>query len=87
MRENNILETITAFQEALFSGELTELGEHFAKIADALGSWSACLTEERQMQLVALLESVLKAFANQDYLLVADLLEYQLLPFVKEGGK
>ncbi len=84
--KEKIMKEISGFQESFFAGKFSVLGERFANLADDLSVFCACLTSEEQSGLIELLNPILTAYAAQDYLLVADLLEYTLRPFIETGG-
>lgn len=76
-----IWQEIDKAQEQFFTYRIDEAGRTFLTIVDTL---QELLPHHEQIrgQVLPLLEEMLGAMQNQDYLLVADLLEFRLKPLV-----
>lgn len=82
-KEGGIMAAIAGFQACLFNGRFSELNTAFTAVADELAAALPMLTEEQQRTLAAKLNPVLEAYARQDFLLTADMLEYEVRPVLE----
>lgn len=75
---NNVGAAITAFR----LGMEGQANDCLTQTIDSLGAVLSGISPDKLSQLTALLPEVLAAQTRQDYLQVADLLEYRLMPLL-----
>jgi hypothetical protein len=80
-----IIETIDAIQEKIFQYDVKETGSMLAGLIEQLSSLLPGLEEQRITDLNDILSTMMAALQNADYLLVADLLKYELEPYVRRS--
>ncbi|MDU4959247.1 MAG: hypothetical protein E6X17_01085 [Sporomusaceae bacterium] len=73
---------IAESQLAIFSYRLDLFTERFLELIDLLTAGMQSLTVEEQENLNSVLQVLLTAYEGKDYLLVADLLEFELKPLI-----
>lgn len=80
----NIFDTMAAMQEQIFLYEIKELGNLMSSLVEQLDPLLSGLEPEKVNGINACLTQILLAIQNQDYLHLADLLEYELQPHLKQ---
>jgi hypothetical protein len=79
--DGKLFAAIDRLQEEVFAYRPAEINAAFLELVDALEYWVVHIFRaEERSALNRLLELLLAAFDNKDYLLVADLAEYELRP-------
>jgi hypothetical protein len=79
--QQKLFAAIDQYQEDVFEYRPAEMAASFMAMVDALEYWVANIFRpEANTRLNRLLEVMLTAYQNKDYLLVADLAEYELKP-------
>lgn len=73
---------INYLQTFIFSRDVVALNTALPGFIDELGTLLLALKEEQVQTLNEILSLLNIAFSNQDYLLMADLLEYEMKPFL-----
>ena len=74
-------------QEAVFSYEFVAVGQEFSDGIGLLAELANNLTEKNLDIFNEIIAMALEAQQGQDYLLLADILEYKLKPFVNACAK
>lgn len=86
--KGGIIQTVTYYQ----GGEESKAADFIVKICDGI-EWlvkALILThdvinsEKNLKQLNTKLEEIVEAFENEDYILISDLLEYEIMPILDE---
>ena len=79
----NALYTLVAeIQDDIFAYRLDSFAGSFLKLVDLLVVEMQGLTPQEQVMLNPVLNAILAAYERKDYLLIADLLEFELRPLV-----
>ncbi len=76
---------IDAIQQHLFNDHLCEFSNYFAELPNLCEKIFPELASAYHSQFNQILLALLQAYENKDYLLVADLLEFELKPCLAEG--
>ena len=79
-----IIQEMDLLQEKIFGDYQIECSKDIISISEKIQSLAIHLDEERQKYLLELLKHKLIALENKDHLLLADILEYELKPFLKK---
>lgn len=72
-------------QKALFQYDIPKASQDLVEIFDAMAHLEEHLDASETEQLQEILQSFNLAMQNQDYLLIADLLEYVIQPLVNSA--
>lgn len=75
---NQLAESIESFQQSVFEYRLDDIAKDFVKLIDALSFLVDNIAHEYRNYLNQILEAMLSAYERKDFLLVADLAEYEL---------
>lgn len=76
---DKLFAAIAQYQEDVFEYRPSEMAASFLAIIDALDYWTGhVFQDEERAQLNKVLQIMLAAYESNDYLLVADLAEYEL---------
>lgn len=78
-----VYETMEAIEEHLFRYEVRQATAQLPDLIDALASLAAGMSEAQLSRLNAILTSINEALANQDYVLMADILRFELRPLLQ----
>ena len=79
----SIINNIGQIQEEIFRSCSFECIQKIIETAEDIQSLLSKLNIEKQSYLVELLRHLMMALDNKDYLLVADILEYEFKPLLK----
>lgn len=82
-----LLELIDNMQKDVFSYHLVGLAGKMLKLSEGLALESGNLTVPERTKLNTILHTLLESYSKKDYLLVADVLEYELKPLLAVRGK
>nr|WP_092074314.1 hypothetical protein [Dendrosporobacter quercicolus]NSL49218.1 hypothetical protein [Dendrosporobacter quercicolus DSM 1736]SDM88166.1 hypothetical protein SAMN04488502_10894 [Dendrosporobacter quercicolus] len=77
-----LLTNIEELQNAIFAYEQEQFTNQFVKLTDLLIAGMQGLSIQDQAILNPVLNAVLTSYEQRDYLLLADLLEYELKPLL-----
>lgn len=79
--EAELFAAIAQYQENVFEYRTAEIATSFLRIVNALDYWiSQVFRDEDRPYLNKVLQIMLTAYEDKDYLLAADLAEYELKP-------
>jgi len=79
-----ILTDIDNIQEYIFSLNKEAMTKGIHSLIDQITIILLQLNQENMNTLVAILKKINLGFENDDYLLIADILEFELKPFLKD---
>ena len=79
-----MLELFDEARQALFRYDIPRASQYLVEIFDALIEVEQHLDVGQQEKFQALLQQTNMALQNQDYLLTADLLEYEIRPLISK---
>lgn len=79
----DIVVLIDCFQGKFFAGQFEDMNLAFMQLTDKIAQFLAESGPNTAEALLPILRQLVEAFGNQDYLLVADLLEYELKNFIR----
>ncbi len=82
MRDQAILSIIDEFQNNIFNGKSTAIPETFAALSVGLESICQFIPGRHELKFRQTLVTLVQAYGNKDYLLLADILEYELKPLL-----
>lgn len=78
----DIWNVIDSVEEAVFDFEVSKIGQNFGQLVEQLMPLMAGLDETRLLEVNQVLAAMLSAMENKDYLYLADLLHFELRPFL-----
>ena len=78
----SIINNIGQIQEEIFKNYSADCIQEIIKVAEEIQNLLPNLNIERQSHIIELLRHLLLALDNKDYLLVADILEYEFKPLL-----
>lgn len=78
----DIWNMMDSVEEAVFAFEVAKIGANFGQLVEQLMPLMAGLDETRLLEVNQVLTAMLAAMENKDYLYLADLLHYELRPFL-----
>ena len=79
---NELRTLIEDIQHAVFDYQIKHLSELIIQLVEKLMLQANQLTGEKQASLNQVLNAILASYEKKDYLLLADLLEYELKPIL-----
>lgn len=79
---NELNTTVNEIQKAIFSYQIAEVSGKIFMFIERMSTWTILLALEEQIIVNQILGAVLKSYENKDYLLLADLLEFELKPLL-----
>lgn len=79
---DTLLTSIEEIQNAIFAYEIERFTNQFVKLTDLLIAGMQGLSAQDQAVLNPVLNAILASYEHKDYLLLADLLEYELKPLL-----
>jgi hypothetical protein len=82
-----LLTMIEDIQNNIFSYTLDPLSQQMLGLVETLTSGVIGLAVQNQIQLNAVLNALLDSYGKKDYLLIADLLEFELKPLLPDLGQ
>jgi hypothetical protein len=82
MENEDILALIYELQLDIFDGQFQVLSEKLASLSTGLNSVYRAIPAKNQQYFKQILLALLKAFESRDYLLLADILEFELKPLL-----
>jgi len=75
-------ELLQEVQQAMLHYDIARASQHLVELFDALLQVEHQLADSQQEKFQAILQQLNWAMQNQDYLLTADLLEYEIRPLI-----
>lgn len=81
-----IMIAIDNVADKILSGDF-RLEDTMPTLVDSLLELAPTLSMEKNKEFVVILQKMMEAQSNQDYLLVADILEYELKKFLRSTEK
>lgn len=78
----DIWNMIDSVEEAVFAFEVNKIGHNFGQLVEQLVPLMSGLDETRLLEVNQVLTAMLGAMENKDYLYLADLLHFELRPFL-----
>ena len=82
MRDHDVLAIIDELQDNIFNDKLTAIPDMFAALSIGLASIHQLLPSRQELNFKQILTTLVQAYTNKDYLLLADTLEYELKPLL-----
>lgn len=79
---DSLLMLIEDIQNDIFDYRIGAFDHHFLQLIDLLAGEMETLTPEDKAVLNPVLQAILDAYELKDYLLIADLLAYELKPLI-----
>ena len=79
---DTLLTSIEEIQNAIFAYEIERFTNQFVELTDLLIAGMQGLSAQDQTVLNPVLNAILTSYEQKDYLLLADLLEYELKPLL-----
>ncbi len=76
-------ETMENVDLAIFALETNKIGQYFGQLIEQMSPLMAGLQETQLLEVNQTLTAMLAAMEHQDYLLLSDLMRFQLQPFLK----
>lgn len=83
MEKERIVSLLNDLQHGIFYDQMTDFAENFACLAEALEQIAVRISDGRRHGFNQILAAILHACENKDYLLMADLIEFELKPFLQ----
>ena len=77
-----INEHIEKFQKEIYDAKFNQAGETLVGLTEDIASVIACIPEKKVSEFNMIITNIFDAQQKQDFLLVSDLLEYRLQPFL-----
>ncbi len=77
-----LLTMIDDIQGSVFDYQLKRLSELIIQLVEKLMVLASSLPTDKQVAMNKVLTAILNSYENKDYLLMADLLEYELKPLL-----
>lgn len=78
-----LIEDIELLQEEIFNGSTAEYIQKIINISEDIQNLLPSLNKDKQNHIIELLKHLVIALDNKDYLLVADILEYEFKVLLK----
>ncbi len=78
-----MIDIIDRLQEDIFKYEMQGVNTEISSLIGGITRLMAGITHSQTATLNEILKYITTGMQNQDYLLVADILEYELKPFIK----
>lgn len=87
-RLEQLLLLIDEIQDDIFAYRIEKVSSTMIRLAEGLTGWIKTLSSNEQTVVNPVLKAIIDSYAKKDFLLVADLLEFELKPLlnVRELG-
>ena len=77
---------IDEIQDDIFAYHIEKVSTAMIRLAETLTTWIKTLSAKEQTAVNPVLKAIIDSYANKDFLLVADLLEFELKPLLNGQG-
>lgn len=83
--DRNVLTLIDTLQQDIFTYRLADFSSNMLRLIEMLTVWAKAGFPSRQTALNVILKKALDSYEKKDYLLLADVLEFELKPLLTVG--